>query len=80
MYGIRITYSKGKEFEMENISRVVYSLDGKKETTVVAEELADHLFPIDAKITWMKVYTSDSTCIVSCKDMRSISILNQTNA
>lgn len=74
MYDIRITFSRSKDFEQEDVEKVIYADADGNEITVAGEELLTHRFPIQGDLGVLLIYSSEKTSSISWKDIRSISV------
>lgn len=74
MYKISVTYSRGKDFERDDVIKVCYTGKDGNEVSVCGPDLETYLFPLDVDLS---VYAEDGVSTAICKDLRSISIFRQ---
>lgn len=72
MSEICITFSSGKEFRQEDVTKVSYLDESENEVIVSGEGLYSHKFPIKGQEGVLMVYTETSSSTVRWKDIRSI--------
>ena len=70
MIKVQVAYGRGKPFERENVTKVVYANDEGEEITVESDDLLTHRFPIAKDLV---VYAADGMSSVSCQGLRAIS-------
>lgn len=69
MIKLVVTYSRGKPFERENVTKVEYIDKEGAEATVEGDELLMHQFPVTQEL---RVYAAGGLSTVTCQGLRSI--------
>lgn len=70
MIKIIVTYGRGKSFERDNVTKVVYTDRENTEVIVEGDELLTHRFPVAVDLY---VYADDGLSTANCQGLRSIS-------
>lgn len=73
MIRISATYARGKNFERDNVTKVVYTSDMGMEVIVEGNDLLTHHFPVKSDFV---VYASDGMSSVSSQGLRAVSAFN----
>jgi len=74
---IVVTYGRGKPFQRDNVTKVVYTDKENTEIIVEGDELLTHRFPVAADLY---VYADDGLSTANCQGLRSISTFSVSDA
>jgi len=70
MIKVQVVYGRGKPFERDNVTKILYANDDGVEVTVEGDDLLTHRFPTAKDLV---VYAEDGMSSVSCQGLRAIS-------